>query len=470
MTDKEIFEKQVIPIMKKVEDEIREKQVAEYKKEAFSLRGLVAGAAGPDGGMAADSALYQNLMMTGQWSSKKVEDYVAMVKNELQKNRITVTPEIERMMIDKMVRDQMPKSSIEYIMRKMAGNTIFGLPQEMTKSPLQQEIEERGEELYHPTGLEKGIGWGLGAAADFFTMGGSGIAGAVKFVGADLAVNTAISMTEGKNNEKEKSMTEPEKKVPLVVAPGHEEEYLAMQKESDEKKAKAEAPKQEAKEDPIPVEEQKAEPQNEPEPVQEKQSEEQPETQQTNSSGWQGLISSLGLSGISDIGRNAGYILAMLPDILVGMFTGKTKSLGLKDNMMPLASIMAGMFVKNPLLKMTLIGLGGANLINKAGHEQLEKEARPVQSIYRQYAEEQLDSRIEDPQIHGNVLIASIDRIPVTITLPDRVIDAYTQGALPLSTLANAVLQRTDQMQQITSAQERFEEATRTETRTISQR
>ena len=40
---------------------------------------------------------------------------------------------------------------------------------------------------------------------------------------------------------------------------------------------------------------------------------------------------------------------------------------------MPIASIMAGLFVKNPLLKMTLIGLGGANLINKAGHEQLAK-------------------------------------------------------------------------------------------------
>ena len=32
----------------------------------------------------------------------------------------------------------------------------------------------------------------------------------------------------------------------------------------------------------------------------------------------------------------------MLPDMLVGAFTGKTKSLGLKENLMPLASIVAG--------------------------------------------------------------------------------------------------------------------------------
>ena len=79
----------------------------------------------------------------------------------------------------------------------------------------------------------------------------------------------------------------------------------------------------------------------------------------------EGLLKNFGLNGFSDIGNNLGYVIAMLPDILVGLFTGKTQSLGLKDNMMPIAAILAGMFVKNPLLKMTLIGMGGANLLNK---------------------------------------------------------------------------------------------------------
>ena len=64
----------------------------------------------------------------------------------------------------------------------------------------------------------------------------------------------------------------------------------------------------------------------------------------------------------------------MLPDMLLGIFTGKTQSLGLKENLLPIASIVAGIFVKNPMLKMLLIGLGGANLLNKAGHEALGKE------------------------------------------------------------------------------------------------
>lgn len=78
---------------------------------------------------------------------------------------------------------------------------------------------------------------------------------------------------------------------------------------------------------------------------------------------------------MGDIAGNLGYVMAMLPDILLGVFTGKTQSLNIKDNLLPIASIVAGMFVRNPLLKMLLIGLGGANLLNKAGHEVLRERS-----------------------------------------------------------------------------------------------
>jgi len=163
------------------------------------------------------------------------------------------------------------------------------------------------------------------------------------------------------------------------------------------------------------------------EPVEEEQpTEEQtsPKPEQTNMDGWQGLLTSFGLNGISDIGHNIGYVLAMLPDMLVGLFTGKTKSINLKDNMMPIASIVTGMFVKNPILKMILIGMGGLNLLNKAGHETLddfkaqqhpETGTGPVN--YRIYPDEPLDPRIVNPQIKSNCLIAIIDKVPCTITL-----------------------------------------------------
>ena len=453
MTDREQFTTKVEPIMDRVMQDLRSRQAEETRRFMRSPAYILSGISGPDGGMASQAIALDSLRVTGEWNSKTAEDYVEMVKAELRKEGITVTPQIEEMMIEKMARDQVPQSSIDYILRKAAGNSIFSLPEEARKTPLQREIEERAEEMYNPTKVEKGIGWGLGAAADF--------------AGADLAINAVIDTVDASQR----------KDVPKVIAPGHEEEWLAMNGGKQEETEPVQ--KEPAIQEQPPVEQMEPEPQAVPAseetakkevaqaPVQETKEtapEQQAVPEKSNTGGWQGLLTGLGLNGIGDIGRNAGYILAMLPDILLGMFTGKTQSLGIKDNLVPIASIMAGLFVKNPLLKMTLIGLGGANLINKAGHEQLAKRdgvsAESVsQNRYLQYEE-----------IQGNTLIASIDGIPVTVTLPDKVMEAHAVGALPLGTLANAVLEKCDRMQEVSEARDRFEEESRSQTRGITQR
>ena len=478
MTDREQFTSKVEPIMDRVRQELQSRQAEEVRRYMRSPAYILSGISGPDGGMASQAVALDSLKMTGEWSSKTVEDYVEMVKNELRKEGITVTPELEEMMIDKMARDQVPQSSVDYILRKAAGNTIFGLPEEARKTPLQREVEQRAEDMYNPSKVEKGIGWGLGAAADFVTLGGfsGGIAGGLKFVGADLAVNAVIDTVDAKQR----------KEVPSVVLPGHEEEWLEMNETKKEEigdvpeqeKPSAQHEVQEAPEESVPKQEVKEE---DPAPMIQKETDNTVQVQdktdpvRNNAGGWQGIMTSLGLNGISDIGRNAGYILAMLPDILLGMFTGKTQSLGVRDNLVPIASIMAGLFVKNPLLKMTLIGLGGANLLNKAGHEQLAKRdgvtvETSVQNRFLQYEDQPMNPRIRDAQIQGNTMIASIDGIPVTITLPEKVLQAHAAGALPLGTLANAVLERCDRMQEVNEARERFEEESRSQTRGISQR
>ena len=177
---------------------------------------------------------------------------------------------------------------------------------------------------------------------------------------------------------------------------------------------------------------------------------------QTNENGWDTLVRSLGLEGLGDITGNLGYILAMLPDILLGVLTGKTQSLGIKDNLLPIASIVAGVFIKNPILKMLLIGMGGANLLIKAGHEMLGRE-QPNRSTdggnvqYKHYTDEPLNPRIVNPVLQGNTLIATIDRVPCTVQLSPTVADAYRAGALPLNTLANAILAQSDRLRQIAS-------------------
>ena len=120
-------------------------------------------------------------------------------------------------------------------------------------------------------------------------------------------------------------------------------------------------------------------------------------------------------------------------------------------------------------MKMILIGMGGLNLVNKAGHEAIDNhKEQKIHGHYKVYQDEELNVRISQPQIRGNCLIATIDRVPCTIALPDKVVDAYNQGALPLNTLANAVLAKNDQMRQLAS--ENYEAQQRTETRTLAQR
>lgn len=165
-----------------------------------------------------------------------------------------------------------------------------------------------------------------------------------------------------------------------------------------------------------------------------------------NIGGWNSLIEQFGLKGFGDLTDNMGYVLSMLPDMLLGMFTGQTKSVHLKDNMFPIAAIIAGIFVKNPLLKMLLIGLGGANLLNKAGHEYMERDGlTPAPRQVRTYDDEILDSRIGQPVMKGRTLVASIDGVPNVITIDDATAAAYEDGKIPLNTLCNAVLRKYDE-------------------------
>lgn len=436
-----IFNTKVIPIMNKVRNDLQNKLADELRSNSNSFAGLMAAAAGPDGGMASMQAQNDTLKYTGKWTSKTTEDYIAMVKKELKRQHITVNASMEQKMIDKMIKDKIPKSSIDYIMRKAATSTIFYLPQEVAKSPLEHKIDSEAEKRYKPSVWEKNAGIALGSVTDFACMGGlgCGLKTAATWIGSDMLVTHVGDKLNDRSD------------VPMIIAPGKEDEYRRTQQEKKKQAEQKPQSKPQSEEGA-----QQTEPSEEGNQSEGEANNTQPE--QTNMNGWQGLLTSFGLNGISDIGHNLGYVLAMLPDMLVGMFTGKTKSFNIKDNIMPIASIVAGMFVKNPILKMVLIGMGGMNLLNKAGHEALDNfktQDHPQQAggrvNYRIYPEEPLNARIQNPEIRANCLIATIDRVPCTIALPEKVVDAYRQGALPLNTLANAVLAKNDQMQQIAS-------------------
>ena len=558
------FDGKLAPVMKQVRDELTHKQLEERGRYQSSLAGVLA-SANP----------YVNntefvLKQTGKWNSKTTEDYLAMCNQKIWKDknivkdlallagewRNAVVKEIGRskydalskacgedlayayvaqrmedLMIGKLVKDNTPKSTMDYILRKAAQNSIWGLQEELMKSPLTAEIEARGEKAYKPSKTEKFAGRATASVVDAVTMGGIGSwKSLATLVGSDMALGYILDSKKGNGEqrkeqamelsiskgvfgqngnaftgfrsqakkvnatdngyvktlnsklhnkihipqkaftpmawtdnsfkfpfqkEQEKRNDPKYKNVPLIVAPGKEDAYL-------EEKAKHDAAKI-AEAERIIKEKEEAQ-QTETDEQQQAQSEEelQEQPENDNSNGWEGLLKNFGLNGFSDIGNNLGYVIAMLPDILVGLFTGKTQSLGLKDNMMPIAAILAGMFVKNPLLKMTLIGMGGANLLNKAGHEALanKRESNDGNAVsydnttaqavqYKSYPDEPLNPRIANPVLQGNCLVATIDRVPYTIQLPEHVVGAYQAGALPLNTLANAVLAKNDQIRQM---------------------
>ena len=552
------FDGKLVPMMKQVQDTLANKKVDEKGRYQSSLAGIFASV-----NPYADNTDYV-LKHTGKWNSKTTEDYLAMCNQKIWKDKTIVkdlatiagewrnavvkeigrskyealskacgedlayayiVQRMENLMIGKLVKDNTPKSTMDYILRKAAQDSMWGLQEELMKSPLTAEIEARGEKAYKPSKTEKFAGKATASVVDAVTMGGIGSwKSLATFVGSDMALGYALDTKKGNtehrkeqamelsiskgvfgqsgnafagfrsqakkvnatdngylksinsklNNkihipqkaitrmawtdnsykfpflqEQEKRNNPKYKDVPLIVAPGKEDAYL-------KDKAKNEAAKV-AEAERIIKEKNETEALQEDAEQQQSEDTQQEQPERDNSNGWDGLLKNFGLDGFGDIGNNLGYVIAMLPDILVGMFTGKTQSLGLKDNMMPIAAVLAGMFVKNPLLKMTLIGMGGANLLNKAGHEALANKQEGNESNvalgsntnavrYKSYPDEPLNPRITNPVLQGNCLVATIDKVPYTIQLPEHVVGAYQAGALPLNTLANSILAKSDQM------------------------
>lgn len=558
------FNFHIAPVMSKTQDYLAHKQGEEMKEYSTSLGGILS--------MMASSAQpmgdpYQVLKVTGEWNSKTTEDYIEMCKAEITSSeamqqdlaymagqwRDTVVQEIgrerydelserlggdlayaymdyrmEELMIGRLVKERMPKSSADYIIRRAAESSLLGLSQTLNRSPLAEEIERRGEAAYRPGKIEKGAGWLLGTAADTVMLGGaSSWTALAKLASADMAVsavasrfgskepetlsveqciskgvfgceenvfeelrqeaakipakenatiaaangqlknkipvlnfnfmewtqktNVALSWLDGQEEEQRKR-AERYKNVPLVVAPGQEEAYL---NDLAKKNGAATARLQQEQTRPETEQGEKKEKEERQTVIPGGETVRGEPTEQTNTNGWDGLLGTLGLEGMGDTFGNLGYVMAMLPDVLLGAFTGKSPSLRFGDNLLPIASIVGGIFVRNPLLKMLLVGLGGANLLNKAGHEALQGRTEGKVNItrgndvqYRRYPDEPLNPRIANPVLQGGMLIATIDRVPCTIQLSPTVAEAYRAGALPLNTLANAVLAKSDQLRQ----------------------
>ena len=638
---RDVFITKVVPIMDKVMADLRHKQVDEIERHSSSPGFVMAGAAGPDGGMTMQTASLNTLRLTGKWNSKTTEDYLKMVEAELKKQNIKVDAVIEKKMIDYLIDKNVPKSSLEYILKEgIQGSLLFG-DHSIAKSPLDGYIRKESEKRYDSSTLESVAAFGaslvfdaptligphsvaagvsitlldlgthLGKDYDAITKSGdwkisqakkatddykaasnekvsSPLWMAQKYFGKDAKISNLSqppteehldklskalqwaakngslysSLVEKAIRNGERTITVSGKMMSVHDATIRSREYFEFSKVlvksinsssreliaknvnrddfsyiptwmfynrlgiksindlnevSDDKlqsqlkwaegtrkvfekeldkatnndqvlqgdikvsgkkfsfydtvikveqyKAFEEAIKGEQKKR---VEELKIQSSQQSFSNDEVKSEDntqkaesgqsQVANEQYGKDGWGKFFSSLGLSGAKDnIFGHLGYTLAMLPDMLFGAFTGKTKSLGANEQtLVPLGAMLLGLFVKNPILKLALVGLGGANLLNKLSSEANSRmegvdnsnglSASLSQSQFLKYENQDLNPRITNLTIENGVMYADVDKVPVIVPLTMRMKAAYEEGSLPLNTLANSVLPKLDEL------------------------
>lgn len=537
-------------IMDDVRSDLTRKQGEERAEWNLSLGGILSAMADASHCAPGIDTSSQILKATGEWNSKTTEDYLVMCKEAVVKDKelyhdiVDLTIEwrkamvesigrerydraskqigcdlasayvdyrLQQTMIDRLIDKETPKSTAEYIIRKAAGESLFGLPYTLNRSPLEAQIAAEAEAKYKANGWE----WGGAKAASFAidtvaTMGCGSWANLAKLAGVEVvfagveayvdskkkdntitieqcisqgifgsgenenvfdSIKTKAGWLDAANSEGvarinsnlkrpvgtfslggfisrgAKTLFAPlaslagnvKKTVEQVAQNSNGEQSQQGNNVSSTRSSEAEL----AARSSNPTSEQSME-DNTRKEAEKPDDDKIRQEQEANQEGWGSLMSDLGFTGLGDIGHNLGYVIAMMPDIIVGMLTGKTQSLHLRDNLIPMASVVAGLFVKNPILKMVLIGMGGLNLVNKAGHESLERHNNPDGPRFKRYEDQELNPRITGPVINGNCLVANIDRTPCSVMLPDNVVAAYQSGALPLNTLANAVLARHD--------------------------
>ena len=550
------FDSQVKPLMVGAQREMSRRQMQERAEFDSSLAGVMMTITAGNA-YAKDAYLHA----AGEWNSKTTEDFFSMCRKEVQQNqnmqkdlnilsdvwrtrmvgligreaydthsqrlgqdlaKAYIAYRIEDRMIGHMVDQRVPKSSVEYVLRKGMDSSLVGfLSTAAVKTELDEVLEGKAEKAYSPNVVENLTGHALGLGVDVLSTGGVGswaklgwTVGAEtmmqgsewiygKYLDASMPrsvediVSRAVLESDGNTmadiqregssiNHDENAlahaldeqmegrmmiMTSEDKAQIYRFGMPDENPWRLTHIESDLKPYDAKAPLLPEEHVPLnldkamqdmeypPVEQERHDPDlSNVVPLETEQVTEHREQQSQQTDGWGSMLTTIGLNDMGGVGRNLGYVVAMLPDLVVGLFTGKTDGLKLmKDNMLPLASVLMGLFVRNPLLRIALIGLGGMNLLNKAGHEAIDRKhvadgVTPPEGRtprFRHYEDQPLNSRMRSPEIHEGALFATVDGVPCSIRLPEKVLAAYAAGALPLNTLANAVLAKSDTMSQV---------------------
>lgn len=156
------FDKKVLPVMTKVAADLEAKQKEEYLK--------IANNAGVQMSSARDPMMARRIAETQPWNSKTTEDFLDMVAAELKKEGIEYDTTVEKMMVEQLVSERMPKTKADKVAYSFSTNWLVQLSNPDKRSSLddyiEREIDRRIEE--QKTGKTKLAA--LGANAAGFTV------------------------------------------------------------------------------------------------------------------------------------------------------------------------------------------------------------------------------------------------------------------------------------------------------------
>lgn len=535
-SSQQLFQNTILPIMRKVKESLQSKKMEEMEKHNSSFRGLLAGAAGPDGGMASTEVYKNTINYVGEWNSKDLEDYRKMVEKELVKRKIKVTPEIIRMMERQMIKDRIPRSSTEYILRSLTSNSSICavLSSAQPTSKYDQAVEEASMKKYNASAGLQLFATGIGVSVDLLATCGLGSGFQLGRVGkitlSGLLSSVDVSLFVKELNEEgnidievpqwmkktcgikscETASTAALKRAADIAQRNGTYYYSLI--ETCEKSGKEYVRDQYGKTHRLKdvsikylqyllflddclaelksrgvvykpslknTQESNTQPShsldtsnyegqvfssvasgNNPQnaPSTSPKSYDPSVSSPEYDGGWTELWKSIGGTPMTDFLKNPGVAIAMIPDVLFGMFSGNSKTLGFnKSTIMPIASIFASFFVKNNLMKLLLLSFGAANLCAKSAQEITERDnAERGEKQYLRYEDQELSPRIKNLQLSGNGIVMDVDGIPTFTSLPPSVIDAHNKGCLPLNVIANTLLDRYDEANK--KAVQKFEE------------
>ena len=132
-----------------------------------------------------------------------------------------MTPEIEQQMIDYLVKQKMPKSTTDYIIKKIQEGNVFSATLSATRTSLEGHIKQEAEKEYNPSSLEKLAGEVSAFVSNaVVTMGQGTIA---SFIGQTLLSTTANSMDHSQAQQ-EQYLEEKKKQANKEIAAANKKE------------------------------------------------------------------------------------------------------------------------------------------------------------------------------------------------------------------------------------------------------